>query len=95
MASIVIALVFSWSLTLVILGLVPLLAVTQGVHTKVKAGATGNVKRGYEESSNVSFIVVKLLSCNRNQQTHNTACISYAVIIALNLLYTHHKTDCL
>ena len=57
-ASIVIALVFSWSLTLVILGLVPLLAVTQGVHTKVKAGATGNVKKGYEESSNVSFVVV-------------------------------------
>ena len=60
-ASIVIALVFSWSLTLVILGLVPLLAVTQGVHTKVKAGATGNVKRGYEESSNVSFVVAFLL----------------------------------
>ena len=57
-ASIVIALVFSWSLTLVILGLVPLLAVSQGVHTKVKAGATGNVKKGYEESSNVSFVVV-------------------------------------
>ena len=60
-ASIVIALVFSWSLTLVILGLVPLLAVTQGVHTKVKAGATSNVKKGYEESSNVSFVVAFLL----------------------------------
>ena len=54
-ASLVIALVYSWTMTLVILGLVPLLAVTQYAQTKVLAGATASAKKGYEESSNVSF----------------------------------------
>ncbi|XP_065886383.1 ATP-dependent translocase ABCB1-like isoform X2 [Dysidea avara] len=54
-ASLVIALVYSWTMTLVILGLVPLLAVTQGAQVKVIAGATASAKKGYEESSNIAY----------------------------------------
>ena len=61
-ASVVISLVYSWSLTLVILGLVPLLVVSQGVQAKVKAGTTGSVKKSYEESSNVRFVRYNNLS---------------------------------
>jgi len=52
-ASLVIALVYSWSITFVILGLIPLIAITQGVQTKVMAGATASARKGYEESANV------------------------------------------
>ena len=52
-ASLIIALIYSWSLTLIILGLVPLIAVAQGMQTRLEAGATKSVKKVYEDSANV------------------------------------------
>ena len=53
-ASIIIALVYSWSLTLIILGLVPLIAVATSLQSHLLAGAATSAKKGYEDSTSVS-----------------------------------------
>jgi len=53
-AAFVIAIIYSWALTLVILGFMPLLAITQAFQGRVAAGVAASSKKGYEESSNVS-----------------------------------------
>ena len=58
--SLVIAFVYSWSLTLLILGFMPLLAITQAFQGRVSAGIAASSKKGYEESSNVSSHVIQM-----------------------------------
>ena len=53
-ASLIIAFAYSWSLTLLVLGFMPLLAITQAFQGRVMAGVAASSKKGYEESSNVS-----------------------------------------
>lgn len=54
-ASLIIALIYSWSLTLLVLGFMPLLAITQAFQGRVQAGVAASSKKGYEDSSNVSY----------------------------------------
>ena len=59
-ASFIIAIIYSWSLTLLILGFMPLLVITQAFQGRVLVGVAASTKKGYEESSNVSHCLVVL-----------------------------------
>ena len=54
-SALIIALVYSWPLTLVIISALPIIAITQAFQGRVLAGVTASTKKGYEESSNVRF----------------------------------------
>ena len=62
-ASLIIALYYSWPMTLLILAFLPVVAITQAFQGRVLAGVTASTKKGYEESSNVRYKVTFICNC--------------------------------
>jgi len=52
--AVTIAFYYSWSLTLLILGYMPLIVIAQAIRGHIHNGANNSAKKGYEESSYVS-----------------------------------------
>jgi len=56
-ASLILALYYSWPMTLLIIGFLPIVAITQAFQGRVVTGVAASTKKGYEESSNVRSLI--------------------------------------
>ena len=54
----IIAFCYSWSLTLLVVAYMPLIAIAQAIRGHIHNGANNSSKKGYEESSHVCLLVI-------------------------------------